>query len=251
MTHEPIDAAKLAALVDGELPAEEAARIEAAAAQDATLAARLKVARDLRAGVAAAYGEVVAEPVPERLLRAARGGGEVVDLARVRSARDRRGLPPRLVRWGAVAASVAAAFLVGRLATPSLGPPASIATDGGGGMLAQGPLAQALQTQLAATQSGDAPVKIGVSFRAADGDYCRTFALKGASAVAGLACRRPSGWRIQIAMAAPPAASATYRLAGEETPAPVLQAMDQMIQGAPLDAVGEAKAKAAGWRPKS
>jgi hypothetical protein len=250
MTHEPIDAAKLAALVDGELAADEVARIEAAAAQDASLAARLKVARDLRHGVAAAYAEAAAEPVPERLLRAARGAGEVVDLARVRAGRDRRGLPRSLVQWGALAASLAAAFVVGRLAAPRLSPSAVIGSDRSGAMLAEGPLAQALQTQLAATQSRDAPVKIGVSFQAASGDFCRTFTTRGGASLAGVACREPRGWRIQMAMAASPAAGSTYRLAGEETPAPVLQAMDQLIRGAPLDAAGEASAKAAGWRPK-
>jgi hypothetical protein len=51
-----------------------------------------------------------------------------------------------------------------------------------------------------------------------------------------------------MAVTAPTPRVSAYRVAGEETPAPVLEAMDRMIAGAPLDAAGEARAKAAGWR---
>ena len=245
MTDSPIDEPMLAALVDGELSGEEAARIEAATATDPELAARLQRARDLRSAVAAAYDSVLAEPLPAHLRQAARGGGQLVDLAEARSLRRGGLLTRRLGPGLAFAAAVAAAFAVGRLTLP---PAASPIVAAPGGLVAQGTLATALQDQLAAAQRPDAPVKIGVSFQASDGAYCRTFTLRRGAPVAGLACREPAGWRVRMAVEAPPAAASAYRLAGDETPAAVLEAVDAAIRGAPFDAAGEARAKAAGWR---
>jgi hypothetical protein len=88
-----------------------------------------------------------------------------------------------------------------------------------------------------------------VSFRAADGHYCRTFAMRQTQPIAGLACREAGGWRVRMAaQSAPLAAAASYRTAGDDIPAAVLEAMDQMIKGAPLDAAAEAQARAAGWQ---
>jgi len=39
-------------------------------------------------------------------------------------------------------------------------------------------------------------------------------------------------------------------MAGSQAPAAVMAAVDEMIAGAPLDAAGEARAKAAGWKPE-
>jgi hypothetical protein len=44
------------------------------------------------------------------------------------------------------------------------------------------------------------------------------------------------------------AADTAYRTASSETPQAVLDAVDVMIQGAPLDAQAEAKARKAGWK---
>jgi len=245
----PVDDARIGALVDGELPPADAAAIEAAAAADPALAARIERARTLRAAVAGAFADALAEPAPPRLLATIRGAA-VVDLG---EARARRSRPPTLptvpaaARWGALAASLALAFYAGRLLAPA--PPPAAIVSGPTGMVAGGALASSLGAQLASNQARDAPVKIGVSFRAIDGVYCRTFALRQATPIAGLACREPDGWRVRVAaLSAALAPDGGYRTAGDETPAPVLEAMDQLIQGAPLDAAGEARAKAAGWR---
>ena len=47
-----------------------------------------------------------------------------------------------------------------------------------GQMLAGGTLARALTEQLASNQPPGGPVEIGVSFRARDGGYCRSFVLR-------------------------------------------------------------------------
>ncbi len=125
-----IDDSELQAWVDGRLPADAQARVAAALAQDPALAARAEHYRRLNDALADLFADALDEPVPERLLHAARGG----PAARTRSERsdpadgalpaDRPGHPPAgggsapsdrhrpgapASRWLALAAS----FLVG------------------------------------------------------------------------------------------------------------------------------------------
>ena len=251
-----IDDATLLAFADGELAPEEAARVEAEAARDPALRARIERVRALRSALAAAYDDTLTEPPPERLTSAISGGApeaeaEVIDLAPVRRRRAPYGVAPLAIRWGSVAASLVVAFAFGRFFTASPKPPALVAGPSGG-LVAQGTLAASLERQLASTQSAAAPVKIGVSFQGADGRYCRTFLTRQAHPLAGLACRNPAGWQVRMAVEAAPLASAAggYATAAAETPAPVLEAVDQSIRGQPLDAAAEAKARDAGWGVK-
>ena len=116
-------------------------------------------------------------------------------------------------------------------------------------MAAQGRWSRRLNDQLASAGDGKA-VTIGVSFRSHEGQYCRTFQVNQGQGLAGLACRAPQGWSVRMAMASPAQAATTgYRTAASETPAPVLDAVQGLIAGDPLDAKAEAAAKAAGWRP--
>ena len=121
-----------------------------------------------------------------------------------------------------------------------------------GGLIAQGPLAAGLERQLASTQDPHAPLKVGVSFQASDGRYCRTFVWAQGGPMAGLACRDPGGWRVTMAMQAalPSAAAGGYQTAADATPAPVLEVVDQTIRGQPLDATAEVEARDEGWGMK-
>jgi hypothetical protein len=251
-----IDETRLMAYADGELAADEAARIEAEAARDPTLAARIERARALRLTLAAAFDDTLAEAPPERLVaavhRGTAGGADVIDLAKVRHPRaSGRTWPTLIVRWGAMAASVAIAFSAGRFLVVAPAPAAGpIAVTASGGLLAEGPLSQALERQLASTQGADAPVKIGVSFRASDGRYCRTFITRARQPIAGLACRGPAGWQLTTVMNAEPttALPGAYATAATAIPAPVLEAVDRTIRSEPLDAAAETRARDAGWR---
>ncbi|NEX94028.1 anti-sigma factor, partial [Caulobacter sp. 17J65-9] len=119
------------------------------------------------------------------------------------------------------------------------------ATDGG--LTASGALDRALDRQLASEPGG--VVKVGLSFRATDGGYCRTFRVEKGEGLAGLACREDGRWRVRLAAAVEPqAAQGGYRTAGTETPPEVLSAVEAIIAGAPLDAAGEKTARDAGWR---
>jgi hypothetical protein len=241
----------LMAYDDGELDAEQRAGVERSAAVDPALAARLERHRALRTRVAAAYAGVLEEPVPTALAALARGqdpeAAKVVDLAAVRAARRGRGG----AGWrtgGAMAACLAAGLALGAgwmalQATPSI-------AVRHGNLIAQGALARALSTQLASTQTADQPVRIGVSFRSKGGEFCRTFRIEGADAVAGLACRKPAAWSVEIAMAAAPAGERTgFRTAASAIPPPIMTTVDSLSSGAALDAQGEARARARGWLP--
>lgn len=242
----------LMAYADGELDAARTAEVEAAMAADPLVAERVNRHRRLRAQLAGVHGAALSEPVPEALTAALRRpapavGAVVVDLAEIRARRAaaRQRPAPGWRRWGTMAACLVGGLVVG--AALMQRPAPMVVASAAGGLTAHGPLAHALDAQLAAQPGGGAqPVKIGVSFRSIEGRYCRTFQ---AASLTGVACRDSQGWSVPVAVAANAAQpTGGYRTAGSSLPAPVTAAVETMIQGAPLDAHGEAAAKAAGWR---
>ncbi len=235
---------RLIAYADGELSAAEKAEVEAALAADPALAERAERHRQLRAKITRTYAPVLAEPVPERLMQAVRGAAPVVvDLASRRQAKTT--LP--LATLTAAAASLVVGLVAGAGLTRLQPPP--MVSSGHGGLEARGALATALDSQLA-VQPAPGVIKIGLSFRGADRRYCRTFQASGGGGLAGVACRNPEGWQVELAMAqAAPAQAEDYRTAGSSMPPPVLAKVQGMIVGAPLDAQGESDARAKGWRP--
>lgn len=220
----------LMAYVDGELDAAARAAVDAAIARDPGLAERVEAARRLRAALSRSFDPVLAEPVPDRLLRATR-----------RSA-------PRAgawswPQWGAIAASLALGIVLGpRL----LQAPAPI-TSSEGRLVAGGALATALDTQLVATQQGGEATLIGLSFRAGTGEYCRSFDLRGAESLAGLACRRDGRWQIDAVTSAGGAHGGEVHTAGSGLPPALAALVGARIAGDALDANEEAAARARGW----
>jgi hypothetical protein len=112
-------------------------------------------------------------------------------------------------------------------------------------LVARGALDRALTTELASLPE-DSGVSIGISFRDHDGDYCRTFHMHREASVSGLACRSGDDWRLEV-LAAAPVHTGELRPAAA-MPLAVLHAVDAAIEGEPLDAGAEAKARDAGWR---
>lgn len=230
--------ATIIAYLDGELPPEAAAAVEAAAARDEALAMRVARHRRLASAVKAAFADVADEPVPDRL-SAAVEAGRVVSLDSVRQRR----ITPAWGRWGSIAAGVAAGLVVG-LTLPR-GPAPMVDGD----MRARGQLASALESQLASAPGEGEVVKVGLSFRAQDQRYCRTFTVSRGEGPAGLACRDADGWSVRMAVAQGPAGpGGAYRTAAGETPPEVLEAAQGLMRGEPLDATAEAAARAKGWR---
>lgn len=252
----------LKAYADGQADAETRAAVESAMAADSAIRERVEALQRRRGARSGAFASTLREPIPERLLAAARGEhtsphsnrpAEIVDLAAVRARKAAPKAPPKprraWVQWSALAACLAIGVIAAR-GLGSVGTSPMIA-DRHGTLMAQGGLAQALDQQIAGSVAApDEAVKIGVSFRASDRLYCRTFQVVRGDGLAGLACRAPSGWQVRVAAASPTrgVGAAGYRTAGSAVPPAVSATVDAMIDGAPLDAQGEAAAAAKGWR---
>jgi hypothetical protein len=223
---------RLIAYLDGELHGQDRAAFEAAMAADPALAEQVAQHRRVGALIADAYAPILHEPVPPRLGTLASAANDT-DMAR----RPRSALP----QWAALAACLALGVVAGRELWPEQGPLAAH----GGQLIARGALEKALTTRLA---SEDGAVKVGLSFKAKDGRYCRTFQ-SAADQMAGLACRRDGRWVAQTTTAWAPQAAADYRTAASAVPPAVLAAVDAMSSGEVLDAAAERAARDRGWRP--
>jgi hypothetical protein len=245
-----LDDETLMAYADGELGAAQREQITAALAIDPALAARVEKHRALRAEVAGAFATVLGDPVPEKLRAAASGTAMPVERARGNVVRfPSRGTraasaPWHAREWLAMAASVLLGVVISWRAFSPASPQVISASNGA--LVARGALASALDGQLASAQSGDAAVKIGLTFKARDGSYCRSFTLRDGG-VAGLACRAAGEWRIPVTASAD-AAGGDFRQAATSVPPAVMQAIEARISGDALDAPREALARDAGWK---
>ena len=227
------DPATVAAFVDGELDDLTARRIEREAAIDAVLAAEIARHRALKVQLTAHYAPIVDEAVPERL-----GALLAVDDRVDTSLADRRRATRARfsgIHWGAIAASLILGLTIGL--RPWM-PAADVAIDDGT-LVAAGPLAEALDTQLASNQPGDAAVRIVLSFEDKAGRYCRSFESR---AIEGIGCREQDRWQIERTL--PGQTRGDYRQASSGELAAAAAAM--MKHGA-LDATGEKSARDAGW----
>lgn len=219
---------QIIAYVDGELA--EPAAFEAEIAHDPTLAAEVARHKALAGRVGAAYAPVLDEAIPPQLLAIA-------------TAANDRSRPPvrRIAPWAAVAASLVVGVMAGRLVMPQAEGPL-VARNGA--LVAGGQLASALSTELAAQPGG--VVKVGLTVKAPDGRYCRTFRST-PDRLAGLACREDGRWIARTVTAWAPPAQTAYRQAGSDTPPEVLAAVDA-LGGQPLDAAAEKAARDRGWK---
>ena len=243
-TFDPRDPQMLMAYADGELVAADAARVEAAMARDPALARIVDAHRALQAQLAGAFSGVLAEPVPARL--------QATLHAAARDPRRLRSSAPRWTRreWLAMAASLLVGIALA-LALPRSG---LRRHDAGGAapmlvdadFVARGALARALDAQLSGAASAD--VQPELSFRAQDGRYCRSFRVHAARPLAGLACRDGAVWRVSTLATAVDVGTGAMRQAGSTLPPAVLADIDAHIDGQALDADGERKARAHGWR---
>jgi len=224
----------LMAHVDGELDPLTAGRVAEALAQDAELRAVAEAQRRLRDRLAEHYNPVADEEIPERL----RAMLETNVIA-LPTARPGRRLS---LGWGAGGA-MAASFAVGLIAAqmiPERTGPTGVTGDR---LVAAGPLAQALDTQLVSEQSKSVATRIGVSFAANDGRLCRTFENQ---VMAGLACREGEGWHILAHAAARPELGGEYRQAASRADV-VMRISQELMKGEPFDAQAERQARDTGW----
>jgi len=240
----------LMAYADGEVDADTRRQIEAAMALDPALAERVAKHRALRADLGAAFGGVLDEPIPTRLLDAANSSptnartATVADLNAARAAKSggvktRRWSWPE---WTAIAASLLIGVFAGRSALQPA--PSQMFATTAAGIVATGALSTALDDQPGgAAMDGD--VHIGLSFRSKGGNYCRSFA---AGTAAGFACREDAQWQVRaLSETAPGTTGGEYRMAGSELPPAILTAIDDVMAGEALDRGQEQAARERGW----
>ena len=240
----------LMAYADDELDPPTRAAVEAAMASDPEIARRIAQHKALRSRVHSAFNRVLHEPMPARLLKVVRspsasGKSNVVPL------RPRHVQRWAWQQWTAIAASLIVGVIAGRLALVRSRAPDPILLRSGQ-VLAGGALAEALSDQLVAAQSAAGPARIGVSFRSKSGQYCRTFTLRQAAPLAGLACRAGSDWRVRVLARVESAGGSSdggYRQAASAMPPAVVAAVGSLIVGEPLDAQAEATARGRNWQP--
>lgn len=235
------DDSRIHAYVDGELDAFTTARLEAACRRDVTLNARVERQRQLRATLRASFETVLDEPVPARLLEAARKKPAPGVVTPIAAARPRKAAPPLWL--GAVAASLVIGVAVGWLLPRSAGLPVA---DSDSGLVATGYLDAALSQALSSDQPDPAGVRVALSFTTGDGAHCRSFALP--TGADGLACRRDQHWHVEVlGQGAAPQPGTAYRQAGSALSGPVLAAISEKQAGDTLTVEQEQQLRDAGW----
>jgi anti-sigma factor RsiW len=236
----------LIAYADGELSGEELRAVEAGLKDHPDLAAFVARQQALRQYVESSFAPILREDVPQAL-RDAVADAPVSWRWRWNRASAGTPLSRRVLLWSGVPA--AAALACGVLLGDAIVPESVFHVNNAGTMTAQGILAAALDTQLASAQIGDERVRIGISFHAKDGHYCRSFEEPGASAsLAGIACRDGKNWSVR-ALAATPSDNSQYRMAGG-MPDVIRGVISGTMSGEPLDAAAEREARDRGWSPR-
>lgn len=241
----------LMSYVDGELDAKLRAEIAAAAEKEPVLARRVEQQRALRAKVAGAFAKVLEQPVPERLVRVARGAaasesaadrGNVLQFP-TRAARA-PATPWRAREWAAMAASLVLGVVISwRIFSLGEGGPIVAGKDA---LVAHGELAHALDHQLASEQRGEEPVLIGLTFKTRDGNFCRSFVMR-ATRTAGLACHVGADWQVTATDSAVLPQGQLQQANSALSPA-ILRAIEARGDGAALDAEAEKSAQLSGWK---
>lgn len=199
---------KLSAYIDGELVADEIAAIDHALKSDAALAARVDDMRRPDRLIAAAYGEIDKEPMPDAVMQLLQPGPD-----QFKSEMDDNVIQFPLQRflqtpqqWATpLAASLALAIGVG------LG--LQLAGGNGAGesdnfLIAQSidatsPIHHALETTSSAETitAGEAIITPVLTFKSIDGDYCREFTItSGELANRAVACRHYDQWKLKFAV---------------------------------------------------
>jgi len=218
----------LAAFADSELDPARAAEVAAAVAADPALDAQVRTHQALKARLGTHFAPITYAPVPDRLSTLLKP--EVAKVVSLNQARENRQSAPARWTWFAAPALAASAAL-------------AVFWPRGAGHI-EGPVANALENQLVAIQAVDADPRVLLSFRNAEGDYCRAFA---GSARSGIACRDSEGWVLMENLSASVTQTGEYRQAGNPT-VEVMERVEAMAAGPALDAAQEQVAKARNWR---
>jgi hypothetical protein len=243
----------LSALLDGALSPEDAALLEHRLEREPALRARLESLERANMAVRDAYAGVVDEPLPKQLLdllateKAA--ADNVVPLA-VRQSRARRSFVPPT----ALAASIALAIGValGIVLAPGRQAPDAIELAAEGGAVAPGTALFEMLERVPSAESRELSAGVTaipvLTFGTADGGYCREVDVASTEGTTQLlACRRDGAWRLaHTSYVVSTPTDGVFRPASGPSPA-IDAAIDELIDGAPLDSAAERELMSSGW----
>lgn len=251
----PDDSEKLSAMIDGELTADELARLTARLQQEPSLAAELERLRAADQRVRRAFGRLSSDPLPANTVGALNKGRQENAPGGVFAAKSlRRRAPVPKTRWpAALAAGIALA--VGYLSANLLhtqAPGALPFVAGNGRVVPDSPLHELLQHRPSADPAGlggAGTAEARFSFRDINGRWCRQAAMTSAQgSTEFVACRTDGNWKIEFAAFAErrPGATGTYAPATGATTA-VDGAVDALIRGEALGRDAERQIIERGW----
>lgn len=239
-----VDDEKFFAWLDGELPPEEAARVEAEVSADPRMSRLADEHRAMAVGLRNAFADIEAQPVPRRLEHVVDRDDKIASLAEARAVRAARKPPSIWVQMGALAATLAVGVFAGNMMTGmSIRGSSSPIESEAGRLVASADLENALYARLASMPADSGP-RIGLTFRDKSGAVCRTFQDQSAS---GLACREGGDWRIRSLFQASEGQTTDYRMASGQDPQ-LMEAVEASMDGEPFDAAQEKAALKRDWR---
>jgi hypothetical protein len=253
MTDRPFtDDEMLSALLDGALSPEDSARLEQRLDREPALRARLDALARANTAVRDAYAGVVDEPLPKELLTLL--GAERVSADNVVPIGSRQPSESKSFMPLALAASIALAFGValGILISPNRPSPDAIALAAAMGAVAPSTVLFDVLERAPSAESRELSAGVSatpvLTFGTADGGYCREVDLAStAGTTQMLACRRDGAWRlVHTSYVVNSTTDGVYRPASGPSPA-LDTAIDELIDGAPLDAAAERALIESGW----
>ncbi len=224
---------QLSAWLDGALPPEEMALVEAAVAADPALAERAAAWQETDRRIVGAFAPIAQQPVDAEML-------DRLGLAKPPAPQPANDNPPwwrrhALPLGGAIAASLVAVAVLLQTGSPV---PSS---DQG--------ISLALETtpSLSTSRLADGrELRPLLTVRSADGRYCREYQLGKES---GLACRDSEGWKVEATASAQPSAKPGEAVLAGGTGNTALDAAYSRIgAGDPLDAAAEAALLKNQWK---
>lgn len=228
--------------VDGELTPEQGERIDAEALHDSDLADRLTRMRGLRTLARDAF-VIAPDPRDAALSRLIAGAAPAPSpWSRVSQVLADAFAPRRAALWGGLAV---ATFVGGVFVGALLNAPQETFTLSPEGKIADAGLVLVLDRGLASDAPDVAGRAVALTYRDADGRWCRTFRA-GEAGVAGLACRDKGQWAIR-ALAPLGTPTGEVRTAAADTPDVILSAVDASLAGETLNSTAEAWARDGGW----
>jgi len=240
MSATPEELAMVDAYIDKELDGPDAERVAKLIAERTELRSYADQQRRLKAQLDAAFSSVVSADPPTHLVDAVRRSPMPVATTKAQRASMPAPLRHALPIAAAVLLSLGLGLYLGQSTSRSI-----VGAGSDGIARAQGALASALTSQLAADDQG--AIAVGLSFRSKDNGLCRTFVT---TAHAGIACRDAIGWAITDLTRSEGQGNdpTKFQTAGAPLPQVLRDRVKAMIDGDVFDAAAERAARDRDWR---